>query len=337
MWSLILFFVVFVGSLGGLDAIRCNDTNVKPSNIHYKIEYCKSVILRDADTSFRGVVYIGADNNLIKSLDNVTFKDGQSLKQIDLRHNQIVTIQVGTFNNTKNLTHLYLRNNKITNLEAGVFRGLTNLKHLWLQSNQIRILEDGLFQDQKEFKELFFNDNKIVGIGPNVFSKQKEEQKIINFQANICMKIQIQKEPDVQSQIASNCTEFYKNYKHATEHIQQLKETLYNKTKLIKIKTDESRNIKCKNSKSDLDNQSWLIPAMAGEAIVIMGIIIILVVWKCTTLMEGKEFGEAPVQAPASAPTRDDGLIYAELELRGGTSRPPPSPRNDEVIYAGIK
>jgi hypothetical protein len=340
MWSLVLFCVVFVGNLGNLNAIICNNgTNkdIKPSKTLYNIEKCKSKILRDEDTSFQGVVYIVADNNLIKALDNDTFKDGESLTHIDLRFNQIKTIEVGTFDKTTKLALLYLRNNKITNLEPGVFRGLTNLKHLWLQSNQIRILENGLFADQNNLAELLFNDNKIVGIGSTAFLPNINI-KHGSFLRNVCMnKSEDKGIPNITSYVEPKCVSFYEGNENAINETKNITKTLNDHINKIKKETDGLGIKECQDSKSDLDNPSWLITAMAGEAIVIMGIITILVVWKCTTLMEGKEFGEVSVQSPAAAPARDDGLIYAELELRGGTSRPPPSPRNDEVIYAGIK
>jgi Leucine-rich repeat (LRR) protein len=184
MWSLVLLF--FAGKLGSSNAIRCNGTNMKSKlGEHYLIDYCQSEILRDEDTSLKGIQYIVAEGNLIKALDNTTFKDGESLGLINLNYNQIETIQIGTFDKTKNLTHLYLRNNKISNLKPGVFQGLVNLKILWLQANQIRILKNGLFRDQKEFKELFFNDNQISMIESNVFSNFVKLQ-LVNFGGNFC-------------------------------------------------------------------------------------------------------------------------------------------------------
>jgi Leucine-rich repeat (LRR) protein len=176
---------VFVGKLGNSDAIKCNGTNIKPLRKHYLIDYCQSEKLRDEDNSLKGIQYIVAEGNLIKALDNTTFKDGESLGLINLNYNQIETIQIGTFDKTKNLTHLYLRNNKISNLKPGVFQGLVNLKILWLQANQIRILKNGLFRDQKEFKELFFNDNQISMIESNVFSNFVKLQ-LVNFGGNFC-------------------------------------------------------------------------------------------------------------------------------------------------------
>jgi hypothetical protein len=240
MWSLVLFFIVFVGDLGRLDAIRCNGTNmnVKPSEKLYIIAKCKSEILRDEDTSFEGVVYIGAENNLIKALDNETFRDGESLTHIDLRFNQIETIQVqvGTFDKTKKLTNLYLRNNKITNLKPGVFRGLVSLKVLWLQANQIRILENGLFEDQKYFDNLFFDDNKIVGIGSTAFPSNIKIASF-NFEGNICMTINSDnKDPFI---IDHNCNKFYEANKNGLEEIEGLKKALSIKINIIEKEFDK--------------------------------------------------------------------------------------------------
>jgi Leucine-rich repeat (LRR) protein len=192
MWSLVLFVVVFVGNLGRSDAIRCirEDKIIKPSHnargiLTYEIKNCQREILIDGDTSFEGVQYISADNNLIKSLDNETLKNGENLIHIDLRYNQIRTIQIGTFDKTKKLQNLYLKNNKITNLKPGVFRGLANLKGLWLQGNLIQILEDRLFQDQTDLKEIFFDENQISTIEANVFPNL-ERVRLVSFNGNTC-------------------------------------------------------------------------------------------------------------------------------------------------------
>ncbi len=249
MWSLLL--VVLAANIGILDAIRCNDTYIEPKGKVYRMKNCKSEILRYVDTSFDGVTHIAADKNLIKSLDNETFRDGRDLSVIYLMYNEIETIQVGTFDKTKNLKHLYLRNNEIINLEPGVFRGLTNLKELWLQSNQIRILRNGLFKDQGELDQLYFNDNKIEAIGTNAFPRDIKIS-MYNFEGNICMNTS-DNQLQIMFQIDENCVKFYdtfiENEKQQKILDDQMKAINASKKckktmKLIEEECDEYKNMK---------------------------------------------------------------------------------------------
>eukprot|EP00058_Branchiostoma_floridae_P000085 XP_002585573.1 hypothetical protein BRAFLDRAFT_133161 [Branchiostoma floridae] len=66
-----------------------------------------------------------------------------SLKQLELKRNQITIIKSGAFANVSRLQELWLTSNKIKIIQEGAIANLPLLKKLFLYYNQITIIDEG--------------------------------------------------------------------------------------------------------------------------------------------------------------------------------------------------
>jgi Leucine-rich repeat (LRR) protein len=105
--------------------------------------------------------------NQITSIETGDFQGLNDLQTLSLGSNPITSIAMGAFQGLKNLQALGLPN--ITSIERGDFQGLDNLPTLALYENQITRLEKGAFQGLDNLRMLKMGANPITILENGVF------------------------------------------------------------------------------------------------------------------------------------------------------------------------
>lgn len=93
----------------------------------------------------RNLEHIFMNFNSIKFIEQNTFANLESLRQIHLDDNGIETLDGLSFNNLENLQRLSLKGNKITSVASEAFHNLPDLEDLDLSYNDIRKLDFSIF------------------------------------------------------------------------------------------------------------------------------------------------------------------------------------------------
>ena len=94
-------------------------------------------------------------NKIIKMINSNYFNEMPNLKLIQMRSNQIESIENDAFTSLPNLTSLDLRDNKLVHVH---FQNMFNLNLLDLSNNSIEIIN---LINLNNLKELNLNDNNI--------------------------------------------------------------------------------------------------------------------------------------------------------------------------------
>ncbi|XP_069691342.1 reticulon-4 receptor-like 2 isoform X2 [Periplaneta americana] len=135
--------------------------------LHLKIFAMQSTHL----TSFEDGAFSGAENltsiqitqNLLRTLKNDVFCGLNSLQMLNLSFNLISNIEPDAFCALPNLQLLNLDNNNIRSLQNGIFKGLDKLTTLSLRMNNIEMLEGAkVFEGLHNVKFLDLAHNNIT-------------------------------------------------------------------------------------------------------------------------------------------------------------------------------
>uniref|UniRef100_A0A0L8HEX5 G-protein coupled receptors family 2 profile 2 domain-containing protein n=1 Tax=Octopus bimaculoides TaxID=37653 RepID=A0A0L8HEX5_OCTBM len=103
------------------------------------------------------------EDNKINNIEGA-FKGLVNLRILELRNNNITTIDEGSFQSLSNLKELYMDRNKISNIDKDGFKGLYNLKELRLVANKIVTIDGRWFQDLSNLTSLNLGYNEIIDI-----------------------------------------------------------------------------------------------------------------------------------------------------------------------------
>jgi len=123
-------------------------------------------------------------NNLITEIKATGFfKRFKKLERIDLRNNQIATIENRAFEGASSLTDLFLNENRLEQLQPELFIGLENLKILLLRNNMISVIQNNTFSHLKSLRLLSLYDNKISCVQKGSF-EALSSLKTLNLMSN---------------------------------------------------------------------------------------------------------------------------------------------------------
>lgn len=100
----------------------------------------------------------------VRELQNYAFKGAVHLEDLDLSHNDLVSIPKKAFSGLTNLKNLNLSHNKIKSLPITVFRDLTSLTTLDLSDNNLNNIQADLLNPLKKLDTLSLNRNAIAKI-----------------------------------------------------------------------------------------------------------------------------------------------------------------------------
>lgn len=125
--------------------------------------------------AFRGldnVWSINIDGTKLKNIRAGTFEGvAPDLLAIDLRNNEIESIDADAFRDVFLVHSIYLMKNRIKKISSKTFFNLPNLMTIQLSENEISELETDAFNDLPELRELKLDENKISVISSEMFKR----------------------------------------------------------------------------------------------------------------------------------------------------------------------
>lgn len=110
---------------------------------------------------FPNVIGFQAFNCSVEIINEKNFKGLKKLRNLNLSHNKIQTIQCDAFIDLNKLEFLTLSNNKIKFLCTRLFSALENLRSLFFYTNEIKILHSKTFHSLHNLEHLNLNNNEI--------------------------------------------------------------------------------------------------------------------------------------------------------------------------------
>lgn len=139
------------------------------------------------------------DRNLgLKVLRRSNFKDMDLLWYLDVKFNNVESVDEDTLRDLPNLKWFVIRNNKLKTLHKDTFQRNFKLKNVIADSNRIEFLHNDLFKNNALLEEASFKDNKLTTISTD-FTQLKFVKKI-DFHGNNCI--------DKALEDVNNVTEF---------------------------------------------------------------------------------------------------------------------------------
>ncbi|XP_074653867.1 uncharacterized protein LOC141908006 [Tubulanus polymorphus] len=127
-------------------------------------------VASDAFASNPTIKDLDLRNNQLSSLPTGLFASFPLLVKLDLSHNQITTIQSGTFTPLISLSFLNLRNNAISSLNKSTFQDLVRLESVDLSDNHVNFLEPNIFQGLNLLRTVKLNNCSLTNLDPQFFS-----------------------------------------------------------------------------------------------------------------------------------------------------------------------
>ena len=127
------------------------------------------------------------------SLDFSFTRSLPELKEIELKNNELKTINSSIYNNLKRLTRLNLKGNVIEKLEGRAFEGLLHMKKLDISNNRISYVDNDLVKnlDNLALSEFNFNDNECMFLVEtnkfNGYKAQMQYNQIKGFSCDVCI------------------------------------------------------------------------------------------------------------------------------------------------------
>uniref|UniRef100_A0A8C2Z6V4 Toll-like receptor 22 n=1 Tax=Cyclopterus lumpus TaxID=8103 RepID=A0A8C2Z6V4_CYCLU len=128
------------------------------------------------------VTEIDLDGNNIRNISDEAFRSPQGLKTLSLRENKLQSVPAAT-SNLPTLRELDLSHNYIITLECDDFTNLTELRHLSLNQNFISALKGCVFKDLIRLEVLKLQNNIISELGA-AFQKYLPNLKQLRLNIN---------------------------------------------------------------------------------------------------------------------------------------------------------
>ena len=157
------FSSVFCEKFSNIEAIKLENVKIKSFDDN-SLQNCQSLRL------------LHLNNNEIQEIPERLLSENPELSEIEIGSNQIESLAPDTFEMQEKLKKLFLNNNKIESLPGRIFRNLKNLERLNLNENKIEILDPEWFKELQKLEKLSLNSNKINDLPEGVFSTLKNLQ-----------------------------------------------------------------------------------------------------------------------------------------------------------------
>nr|XP_039267382.1 leucine-rich repeats and immunoglobulin-like domains protein sma-10 [Styela clava] len=161
-------------------------------NITSRYDKSRNLRCQDSTSIFPRVVNVDLKGNLIQKLPKCLWFVWLVLKILDLRENQIRSIQdlnlSGYFSSTNSMEELYLGGNRISQLiRKDLYSrtlALKRLRILDLSRNKIHTIDSGVFTFLDEIVDINLSDNKIGFLSDFTFVTRGEKLETISLRRN---------------------------------------------------------------------------------------------------------------------------------------------------------
>jgi len=115
------------------------------------------------------IVSLILNNNKLRELKEKSFINFVKLANLNLKSNQIETIDSDSFDSSNKITYLDLSNNNLKLIKSKFFSLLCELRDLNLSQNQIETIETNSFDKLFKLNRLDLSENIIAKLVPNLF------------------------------------------------------------------------------------------------------------------------------------------------------------------------
>ncbi|XP_048239966.1 toll-like receptor 4 isoform X1 [Haliotis rufescens] len=119
-------------------------------------------------------------------LKSVPVNRGRNVTSLDLRNNQLQSLDNNSFISYPDLKGLQLDNNVINHMDSGAFSGIQGLETLSMKSNKLRMdtntYPDDIFVPLINVKELHLKGNDAYAVGFTMIYPDKAFSKLVNLQ-----------------------------------------------------------------------------------------------------------------------------------------------------------
>ncbi|CAH8498302.1 unnamed protein product [Schistosoma turkestanicum] len=117
----------------------------------------------------KDIMELNMNHNELVSLPQNAFVNYKNLRKIVLDNNRISFIHPQAFNNLRELSSLYMSSNELGLLPSNLFSQLSNLKILYLHRNKISCIQRGSFAGLEHLQILHLSNNRIQTFPRNSF------------------------------------------------------------------------------------------------------------------------------------------------------------------------
>lgn len=134
-----------------------------------------------------------------------------SITKIEMKLNNVTSLDESCFTGMTSLTYIVLNYNLIETIATNTFQDLTALKNLQLRSNLLTSLPEGVFSMNIALLTVTFQDNQISTLPGSLFNKTTSLVNA-NFAGNpmMCCTIEafLTRADDIGNKISLDCTDF---------------------------------------------------------------------------------------------------------------------------------
>ena len=107
---------------------------------------------------------------MVTSLDPAIFQSTPNLRYVHLKNNKLTHLDSNLFQSARNsLLEIDLFGNSLVSINSNLFNGLSHLTYLNLGTNQINVFERLAFRTLANLHEIYLNDNKILTVDGSLF------------------------------------------------------------------------------------------------------------------------------------------------------------------------
>ncbi|XP_041448390.1 LOW QUALITY PROTEIN: chaoptin [Drosophila obscura] len=182
-----------LGSFAGLDQIQEISLSFNDITIHHPLVFenvsrslkilelsfavfparsLESLDPLDALLPLSQLIWLGLDNNNLKSVSNESFAQMRELSYINLSFNQLKALPRGLFmpDVHSHLVEIELSYNGLEHLESQTFHNLGDLQTLNLQSNRLRTIARHAFHNLEFLRYIDLSHNRLVNISHAAFT-----------------------------------------------------------------------------------------------------------------------------------------------------------------------
>lgn len=128
--------------------------------------------------TFKSLKSLKIVNSSLTEVKRFDFEGLEGIDELDLRSNQLTTLQSDTFELLYNLNYLILDDNGIKSLPSTIFSKNVKLTEISLRSNKLLMFHDQTFVNLVRLELLYLSDNIIEDLRAGTFDNCKELHKI---------------------------------------------------------------------------------------------------------------------------------------------------------------
>lgn len=148
-------------------------------------------------------------NGRVKYLPKQMGEKFPNLKDVFACCSGLTVVRKYYFEGMQNLRNLNLRENEIVTIEPDSFRDLISLEQLSFPNNKIETLDEKLFVTMVKLVDVWLSNNKIKFLSPTTFKIPDGQLSWVDLRNNVCVSrgFNANNFAQLEAQIRANCTQ----------------------------------------------------------------------------------------------------------------------------------